>query len=670
MEKCRSEKPKCNTLALREAQALEISNFVLRHQKLVTYLEMMLKDCFNILPLYGCVDFDRDLETIKNRFTHEGISFATNTLPSFFDAVLTALETGKYEFPGFKLYPGAALPRFLYGITHHIFGDSSVQVKVDHMRCLYQLCVAFKKLIGPFTEDVLSDQLADFVKVDKELPMFQETQDVFVEKILDEASNIIYDVCKDLEVSAVEGWDGFKPRPGPGATNTPTEKHERFRPRVLYKSLNDVFPYSEWFYHQPRPVQSGRWDLRVGRRARLRDLPVVDAPTSRFRFVHKTFGKPRCICIEELETQWLQQALRRALVSCIEEHPLTRGFVSFREQCINADLALQASLDREMATIDMSSASDRISRGLVERLFCRVPQLRRMLMACSTRVIALPPGHRIKNLYAKKFAPMGSAVCFPVMGLVHFALIRSLASFFSPPYVEIPKVYVYGDDIIVNCELALKVFAFLPLFGMKLNQSKSFVNSHFRESCGMNAFHGVDITPTRFKVIASFPPCNKVLMSALSNEGDLYAKGFTETAGFIRQELLHFAAYGAKYFPRVRRESGLLGWIREDYDAPWQTNYARRWNSELQRYEYKVRTVREATEKPPLLSDVEGYLRCLLLDVREQDARFTGGLPGEFHIRRQWVPSSTFTSNAPNIDLGALTTIMKIRRGRWPEKAV
>lgn len=670
MEKlCGSEEPiNVKPLTLREQQILEISNFVLQHQKLVMYLETMLKDLFNNLPLYECVDFERDLETIKTRFLHEGISFATNTLPAFFDAVLRALEDGRYEFPGFKLRPDVALPRFLYGITRHIFGDSTDEVKVAHLGGLYQLCVAFKKLKGPYTQDVLSEQLANFVAVDKALPNFAAPQSVFVSKILDGASDIITEVLSELNKSIVESrCDILIPRPGPGATNTPTEKHERYRPHVLYKSLNSVFPYRDWFANRFYPVQSGRWDLRVGKSAVLRDISVEAAPTSRFKFVHKTYGKPRCICIEQLETQWFQQALRRALVKTIEEHPLTSGFVSFRRQNLNADLALSASIDREMATIDMSAASDRISRSLVERLFSGVPEVLRLLMACSTRVIELPDEKRKRLLYCRKFAPMGSAVCFPVMGLVHFALIRSLGSFFSPPYVEIPDVYVYGDDIITCHELTQLVYRYLPLFGMKLNQEKSFTRSHFRESCGMNAYKGFDITPTRFKSVVKQPPSNQDLISALSYEGALFKKGYVETAKLIRSEILHFFPK-LKNMPRVRAESGLLGWIREDYDAPWRLNCARRWVERFQRWEYSVLTVQEVTEKPPTLSDEESFLRKCVLNVRDGDVRFTGGLSGEFQIRRKWLPSPAFSHNDPTqkVDIESLDISMKIRRGFVP----
>jgi hypothetical protein len=54
---------------------------------------------------------------------------------------------------------------------------------------------------------------------------------------------------------------------------------------------------------------------------------------------------------------------------------------------------------------------------------------------------------------------------------------------------------VYGDDIIIETELFDDLVAFLRFLGFKLNHQKSYTAGPFRESCGVNAYDGVDITP-------------------------------------------------------------------------------------------------------------------------------------------------------------------------------
>lgn len=609
----------------------EMQNFAVHHDKIMLYLEAMLRDCMTLHPSYSCVDYDRDLNTVARRWSCEGLSFATKTLPRFFDSILSYLESGIMVCTGFKIRGGR--PVFLQGLTAPLFTKSCEADKVSSLSCLMQFCLAFKKLEGPYRNKVLIEQLDEFQRVDEMLPDFDQAIDSnFINVIVERAKEIVAEVIGDLDPDDLSQSEDFIPRPGPGATNTPTENYERFRPHVDYLTLTNRFPLSEWYSipHGIRP-QSHRWDYRVGSKRVFTDLKRKHAPTSRFAFVPKTYGKPRCICIEQLEMQWMQQAFMKALCKRIEDSPITKGFVNFKKQSVNAALALGASRDLKLSTIDMSAASDRVSRSLVARLFSGT-KIVKGLMALSTKTIELPNGVRLAT---KKYAPMGSALCFPVMSLVHFSLIKSIAEFFSPPWVEIPDVYVYGDDIIVNRELAKLVISHLPLFGMKLNESKSFLNSHFRESCGMNAYYGVDITPTRFKTLVTFPPKNNDLIANLRYEGALFKKGWLTTASVIRHDVLHFKSFGFKKLPKVHSESGLLGWIRDDYDAPASFT-KRRWNSESQQMEYSALCVVTITKKPPILSDVDGYLRWLVVRP-EHDSRAMGGPLENHQIRRRWI---------------------------------
>jgi hypothetical protein len=61
-------------------------------------------------------------------------------------------------------------------------------------------------------------------------------------------------------------------------------------------------------------------------------------------------------------------------------------------------------------------------------------------------------------------------------------------------------VYVYGDDLILPSRHAKRVIAALHGLGLRVNVKKSFIHGHFRESCGVDAYHGVDATaPCRLK---------------------------------------------------------------------------------------------------------------------------------------------------------------------------
>lgn len=52
---------------------------------------------------------------------------------------------------------------------------------------------------------------------------------------------------------------------------------------------------------------------------------------------------------------------------------------------------------------------------------------------------------------------------------------------------------VFGDDIICHPKVAYRVLRLLELLGFEVNATKSFVQGHFRESCGSDYFRGQDI---------------------------------------------------------------------------------------------------------------------------------------------------------------------------------
>lgn len=579
--KTRATRPQRNKRD-RDAEVPEVSLDVLSDT-----LMAMLRDVRDLQPRYGNADFRRDVTTLSRRLASEGVRFATERLPAFFDGLLGYLETGKSDFPGFKIPGTRQYPAFLQGLVAPIYEDFVSSTAVKNVGLLYQFCVAFKKLKGPYSNKVLVKQLDDFVQTDISL------NDV------DLSSEVTRDIARDAKASLSEllmGLDphdpeqaiDFVPRPGPGATNTPTEHASRFHMGVDYPELTSVFNPETWFrppFAKPRGFMYGdvlglkESMANIASNTRVSSeehkpyhyIEAAHAIRSRFKSVPKTFAKPRGICIEENEVQWHQQAIRRALVRRIESHPLTRGFVNFTDQLINRKLALVGSSGKKWATIDMSSASDRISRAMVAYLFGANKALLAALMAVSTEEVEIPKVQGfnfIDVLPVKKFAPMGSAICFPVMALVHWSLIKAILDRSSLSKTLTREVYVYGDDIIVRAECAQAIYDYLPLFGMRINVEKSYSHSYFRESCGLHAYKGVDVTPVRVKSLLSNSSSPQELATALRLEEALNKKGYSETAGVMRALVQKVARkYGIYTVPYVHTESSLFGFFRNDEDA-------------------------------------------------------------------------------------------------------
>lgn len=659
------EKPKMcpRTAPSRITQKKEFKSFYADCDDILVIVCALLTDGYNRISLTKSADsLHRDIICVRRRYKTEGLSFAAKTLPRLFQDLLNYLEFGTSSYPGWKLAKGREYPAFMQRLFAEVYDEKTSEA--DRAKCIdsmYQICAAFKKLKGPYRNSVLRKQLADFVETDIELR--------YNEFMSDGDLRQIRIMCRDFITAFIKGLDpelpdqGFLPRPGPGATNSPTEKHVRFRPHVLYTQLNDEFPYEEWFYSHP-------WDLVTGIHKHPFRLKTEEMPTSRFKFVPKTYGKPRGICIEQLETQYLQQALKTVLYKRIEEHPLTKGYINLFDQSVNGGLALRSSLDGYFATIDMKEASDRISRDLVSYLFGGNELFLRKLLALSTRIVDLPDEIRfITEFPTAKFAPMGSALCFPVMSLVHLFLVRAICCHIGRKDL-IWDVYVFGDDIIVPSEVVEEVFTYLPKFGMRLNRDKSFYKSRFRESCGLHAYNGVEITPVYFKNIPTTSSTVSEFISCLQCEGHLYSKGFFETSKVLRSLILRESdrfGFKERY---VTNEHTIPGFIREDVrlEMP-ESGFRRRWNKGLGCYEYKVlQFVPVLDELPPLPQD-EGLLRWHLTGAETElsvDAsggwtlRGVSGSTIDFKTRWRWLPESALYPLPPlnkvGVNLGRKST--------------
>lgn len=592
----------------------ELKAFAMQNSIAVEYLLCFIDDINNFLPhsLYGAADSTLDKKTIRTRFQSEGLSFATLALPKLSAGLFLYFETGQVCYPSFVIQRGTVHPAFLRRLFRLACSENEYQVTA--IRLIYQIGVLFKKLKGPYPDSVLSKQLTDFVRVDNELESL-EYFDSDLYPILERARDMIRELFSGFSMSSVN----VKPRPGPGATNDPVAKHLRFRPHVLYTQVDNVIPYVDFFV-------VNAWDIvHQTKLYRSLYLKAVKEQRARFKFVHKQVGKARGICIEQNEVQYLQQAIKRALYDWIQKHPLTKGKINFDDQSINAKLALLHSVLLIFATIDMSEASDRIARMLVSWLF-QDTELHDVLMALSTKWIDLPfEVNGEKTMRTAKFAPMGSGICFPIMSVVHWALVRSIIVETQCDPLHIENVYVYGDDIILPSEVVEKVYKFLPRFGMKINETKSYYRSSFRESCGVHAYNGCDITPIFIKNLPVSTHL-KPAMSCLAVEEQLENGCYFSMASLMREHVRKaFTGYEIPYVPTL---SAVFGFKRKHLEVPSVMKRMKEndsWGNPV----FKVRCVVEVQESHTPPTEEECYLRHVLTKDMDREVK---GNPDKFKL--------------------------------------
>lgn len=430
-------------------------------------------------------EISRDFDTLQRRLDNEGITFLTSTLPALGKAVLQGCLSGRLEAPqGFKKLRGTTLPRLLSGLLVQGFREDGAlreDCKPVVVKSLLQVAFLAYKLELPFTRQQIHAKVEGFLNAERDLRRLR----------LDAGDPVI---CKARDL-VTELFREFNPREilpghGPGALATGERNEGKWDFKRKYTNLHRYYPYYEYFVPSRLAL--------LNRIKRYRELETRDFAVSEMRFVPKDSRGPRIISMEPLEIQFIQQGLKTALYRHIERHPLTKGFVNFSDQSINGRLALSASADGQLATLDMKEASDRISLSLVRCLF-HGTELLPALEAVRSQYVHLPKeagdyGDKTLELY--KYAPMGSAVCFPVEAVCFWAL--SVASIL---YEEgrlnarkLPVVFVYGDDIVVETRHAKTLFEHLPCYGLLVNTDKSYTAGPFRESCGFDCFAGEVVT--------------------------------------------------------------------------------------------------------------------------------------------------------------------------------
>lgn len=300
-------------------------------------------------------------------------------------------------------------------------------------------------------------------------------------------------------------------------------------------------------------------------------LELVEHPITKVVTVPKDQYKRRIISEEPLLMQFLQQGVMRYLVARIESRT---GSVQFTDQNPNRSRTLCFLSD---ATLDMSDASDTVSRRIVRQIM--PDDWWSLLSALRSHFARLPDGTLVP---LRCFAPMGSALCFPIEAIVFWVctLCALKRSGFNRSYRD--SVLVYGDDIVVPLASAEFVIRYLRDVGFRPNTEKCCYKTGFRESCGSERYNGHDVSVIRPKTI-SFRGIRALPMVEYANR--FYRNGFVSTATFIASNYDNIVALNASL--------DVLG----HPDLPWRKKGHTRWNPNYQRLEQQHFSVKLGGER-------------------------------------------------------------------------
>lgn len=282
----------------------------------------------------------------------------------------------------------------------------------------------------------------------------------------------------------IRGWIGNKPpellagRFGPGATFSDRGGDST----VPDKMSADPSMTSDAVWYLPQWYGT-QWGAAVAQRQGK--VSVVRG--NRFTTVPKNARTDRSIASEPSINMFYQLALGSSLRSRLRA---TSGWDLDIAQETHRRVACESSRTREFATLDLSNASDTVSRSLVRILmphlwYEQLDDLRSKATYIENRWVVL-----------EKFSSMGNGFTFELETLL-FAALACVASQRCGYHGLLGSdVFVFGDDIIVKNDVAPLLRSVLEYCGLKLNVEKSYFGDEpFRESCGGDYFAGQPVRP-------------------------------------------------------------------------------------------------------------------------------------------------------------------------------
>nr|APG77142.1 hypothetical protein [Beihai levi-like virus 12] len=254
-----------------------------------------------------------------------------------------------------------------------------------------------------------------------------------------------------------------------------------------------------------------------------------------FKCVPKSYKTLRGITYEPTSYMHFEQDLMIGLKSYIRTHPFLSTVLRFEDQSLNKTRAKIGSLCQNLDTIDLSSASDSVTKSIVTYLFSDT-KLGPLLELFSADKVS----YKGQQYPVETYGGMGNALTFPIESVIFLAIAevsRELMQYNNDTQYNVSSVY--GDDIVVDTFVSESVMTNLSYFGFLPNFEKSFTgDSHFRESCGGEYLFGHDVTPLRIprkmipiqgkrKFLYSSPAA---YASYISHINDLYDHGYVWTS--------------------------------------------------------------------------------------------------------------------------------------------
>lgn len=555
----------------------------------------------------------RDLSRLLAQLSSRGISLMTLDLPPVDKHLNRCLAEGTFTRSGLVLMrprKGEQIPIFLREVFLRIFlpdGKLVGRPCPDSIIFVKTLTSLFKKIELECEQRYIDEEIRNFRVTDAALPdpslnwdrdelgvwsgdrtsvtsstfgyrskcSKPDKGEILLSRAIEYAQRCFDIVASSIGQSPSLRWgdpdNRCKPKHGPGAVANLSRTESKYRFPNWPNKLQSRFPFDAFALPGFGQGFSAEGHFEY----------TEEEPPAKLIAVPKDLRKPRLIASEPVENQWIQQYIAGVLISEFDK-PVFGNSITLADQTGNQKRALDGSIDGLSATIDLSEASDRLSLRLLECVFGANIDWLLDLHSSRSKFIDLGKNDLIE---LRKFAPQGNACTFPVQSLVFYCLaqasvhsVRNILPSSRSLNKSSRDIGVYGDDIIVPSDTAETLAGLMSYFGLKVNESKSFWNGKFRESCGIEAFMGYDVTPARLKAI---PAGLASVPSLVETSNSFYKKGLWYSSDAISQFFKEW-----KYLIPIRKEADVpISMLSFQGNAKLSRG---RTNPQLQRREHKI----------------------------------------------------------------------------------
>jgi len=363
-----------------------------------------------------------------------------------------------------------------------------------------------------------------------------------VEQVLHFASLKIADILGDVPLSLCSEQGRF----GPGADLS--TRHGKVSSYYKYSNPGSSTPgILELVSNLGEEFDNRAFDV-------IQDTSLVRG--SRLTFVPKNAKTHRSICIEPRWNIYFQLGIGEYIADRLR----ISGVDVTNQQC-NRDFAKHAwRLD--LATVDLSSASDTISKNLVLGLlpvdWCD------LLFQTRSPVTT----YRGQTYELEKISSMGNGYTFPLETLIFYGVLYGCikATGGHPFFIN-----AYGDDLICPRYLLPLLKEVFLAIGFSVNSEKTFDSGVFFESCGNDYFRGWNVRPIFLKesvnnVERAFRLANQITEFARRRHGygsadARYMVAQRTVVRFVPKSLRFFGPINASAAPKVTNS----------YSSHWRT---------------------------------------------------------------------------------------------------